>query len=35
MKYLEPIQSNPEFFAKVAALLKSGEATGYDLAVMM
>ncbi len=34
VQYLEPIQSNPEFFAKIAPLLKSGEATGYDLAVM-
>ena len=34
VKYLEPIQSNPEFFAKISPLLKAGEPIGYDIAVM-
>lgn len=34
VKYLEVIQDNASFYAKIAPVLKSGEATGYDIIVM-
>jgi len=34
VKYLEVIQEIPEFYAKIAPVLKAGQPTGYDLAVI-
>ncbi len=34
MKYLEPIQDNEAFYAKIAPVLKSGQSLGYDLIVI-
>lgn len=34
VKYEEVIQDDPSFYAKVAPVLKSGSATGYDMIVM-
>jgi spermidine/putrescine transport system substrate-binding protein len=34
VKYLEVIQEIPEFYAKIAPVLKAGQPTGYDLMVI-
>jgi spermidine/putrescine transport system substrate-binding protein len=34
VKYLEVIQEVPEFYAKIAPVLKSGQSTGYDIMVI-
>ena len=34
VKYLEVIQEIPEFYAKIAPVLKAGQSTGYDIVVI-
>jgi spermidine/putrescine transport system substrate-binding protein len=34
VKYLEVIQNNQPFYAKIAPVLKAGQSTGYDIIVM-
>ncbi len=34
VKYLEVIQNNAPFYAKIAPVLKAGQSTGYDIIVM-